>query len=154
MAINSNNERENLKQNLVQDKKGGRGKRKLIIIFLELIVIIGVVLMYLEKKNLAEMRDANRIEDLRNIKLSLTVYYLDNKKYPESLEKLVPNYMLSIPKDPSEGNKIKGDKCARLLGSKTFSYLYKYTISEDNKKFTLSSCLESQDKLFLVNSYE
>ncbi len=38
-----------------------------------------------------------KIDDIRSV---LSIYYSNNRKYPESLESLVPKYMIDIPIDP------------------------------------------------------
>ena len=48
----------------------------------------------------ASGRDAKRISDIKNIQLSLSLYYNDNTKYPYGLSTLVPGYVSALPKDP------------------------------------------------------
>lgn len=52
-------------------------------------------------------RDARRIADIKNIELSLKLYYADNLKYPTAGQMptvLVPNYLPKLPTDPTTNN--------------------------------------------------
>jgi general secretion pathway protein G len=49
----------------------------------------------------AKGRDAKRVSDIKNIELALKLYHADNHQYPNTLAALVPNYLPSIPQDPS-----------------------------------------------------
>lgn len=52
----------------------------------------------------ASGRDAKRISDIKNLQLSLALYYNDNTKYPSPLSLLVSgDYISTLPKDPSTG---------------------------------------------------
>lgn len=46
-------------------------------------------------------KDAKRISDIKNLQLSLALYYNDNLKYPTTLTPLVTGgYISALPKDP------------------------------------------------------
>ncbi len=54
----------------------------------------------------ASGRDARRISDIKNIQISLALYYNDNNKYPVDIYQnapvgLVGTYMSKVPNDPS-----------------------------------------------------
>lgn len=49
-------------------------------------------------------RDTRRVTDIRLIALALENYYDVNKTYPPSLSALFPDYLESIPVDPSNGS--------------------------------------------------
>lgn len=49
-------------------------------------------------------RDTRRVTDIRLIALALENYYDANKTYPPSLSALIPDYLKSIPVDPSDGS--------------------------------------------------
>ena len=48
-------------------------------------------------------RDARRLSDVAQLKNSLELYYTDHTRYPVSLDLLVPDYIPSLPRDPSGG---------------------------------------------------
>lgn len=130
-----------------------KNRRFVVVVALGGLLIVAVTLFpYYAENTEVELRDAQRREDLRNLKLYLTVYHLDHKRYPERLEDLIPDYVIAVPRDPRHGDGIAGATCAARLPSGVFTY--RYVTSDDKKKFTLQSCLEAQDKVFLVNSYE
>lgn len=49
-------------------------------------------------------RDARRVSDIKNIQLSLSLYYNDYLQYPLNLSNLAPTYMSSVPIDPKTGS--------------------------------------------------
>src|SRR3989344_9166018 len=48
-------------------------------------------------------RDARRLSDVAQLKNSLELYYTDHTRYPVSLDLLFPDYIPSLPRDPSGG---------------------------------------------------
>ena len=44
--------------------------------------------------------DTKRKRDVEQLNSAITTYYSRNQAYPDSLSKLVPQYIASIPKDP------------------------------------------------------
>ncbi|HEV8677657.1 MAG TPA: prepilin-type N-terminal cleavage/methylation domain-containing protein [Candidatus Paceibacterota bacterium] len=85
---------------------------------IELLVVIAIIgiLVAIIVPNLssakASARDARRVSDIKNIQLSLALYYNDNQHYPCSLIDSAPpgncaptfaTYMSSLPKDPTTG---------------------------------------------------
>jgi len=49
--------------------------------------------------------------------IAMKAYYLDNGRYPNSLEELVPKYISEIPKDPFDGGKIRYNKNTNTIYS-------------------------------------
>lgn len=47
-----------------------------------------------------EARDNTRKHDAEALGVALELYYQDNGTFPETLEKLIPDYVINIPKDP------------------------------------------------------
>jgi type II secretory pathway pseudopilin PulG len=70
---------------------------------LVVIAIIGILATIVSANLLTarqKARDAKRIADIKNIQLSLAVYYNDNLKYPTNIyTTLAPTYMASVPYD-------------------------------------------------------
>ncbi len=75
-----------------------------LIELLTVIAIIGIlaaIVMTSLTSARGKGRDAKRISDIKNIELSLKLYYADNLRYPTALSTLVPNYMPKLPTDPT-----------------------------------------------------
>jgi len=74
-----------------------------------------------------------KIDDLRAV---LAIYYLDNNKYPESLDNLVPKYMVNMPIDPFTNNPylytVNSDKSAYIISIK-FDDGKVYAVSSKSK---------------------
>jgi prepilin-type N-terminal cleavage/methylation domain-containing protein len=75
----------------------------------ELLVVIAIIAL-LSSIVLASLsaarrraRDARRISDLKQLQLSLQLYYDTNRAYPDSLAALAPAFIPTIPKDPISG---------------------------------------------------
>lgn len=64
----------------------------------------------------AKGRDARRISDVKQIQLALALYYDANSEYPTSLSTLAPNYISTLPTDPSTNSNYS---YAALQGSAT-----------------------------------
>jgi hypothetical protein len=45
-------------------------------------------------------RDSRRVSDVKHIQLALELYYDGNKKYPERLSELSPEFIDGVPRDP------------------------------------------------------
>ncbi len=69
-------------------------------------------------------RDSRRSADLQILRSSLELYRADTNKYPDSLELLKPDYISTIPKDPSGSS-------------------YYYQVSANGKSYDLCGNLES-----------
>lgn len=79
--------------------------------------------------------DQSRKFDLSNLEKGLENYFEENKKYPEKLEVLTPDYLTVIPLDPISKNP------------------YRYELSKDFKSFELSSQL-SDKSVYSIKSSE
>ncbi|MBU4579713.1 hypothetical protein KKB43_01725 [Patescibacteria group bacterium] len=86
-------------------------------------------------------RDAKRVEDFQNLRLSLMLYFTEHNAYPQNLNGLLPRYLSEISQDPREGENHKNSACESAIGKNTFSY--RYELAESGKKFTLTACLEN-----------
>ncbi|MBI2004932.1 prepilin-type N-terminal cleavage/methylation domain-containing protein [Patescibacteria group bacterium] len=78
---------------------------------IELLVVIAIIgiLAGIIIPNLAtarqSARDARRISDIKNIQLTLALYYNDNLHYPNNLSELqTSGYTSSLPADPNGGS--------------------------------------------------
>jgi len=56
-----------------------------------------------QQKEQAQVRDGIRIEHVKLFRTALATYHGDNEKYPETVAELVPDYLESIPENPSPG---------------------------------------------------
>src|SRR5262249_8269252 len=65
----------------------------------------------------AKSRDAKRVADLKVIQLALETYYNDNGTFPLTLAALTPNYLPSLPSDPSSS-------AACINGNESGCYAY------------------------------
>jgi len=91
----------------IRFSKPGRAKGFTLI---ELLVVIGIIailatiiFVYFREAK-AKARDARRKGELRQIENALVIYQDNNNgSYPDSLQELVPNYMLKVPQDPKTG---------------------------------------------------
>lgn len=86
-------------------------------------------------------RDAKRVEDFQNFRLSLMLYFSEHNVYPQNLNELLPRYLSVISQDPREGENHGNSECESASGKNTFSYYYK--LSDFGKKFTLTACFEN-----------
>ncbi len=83
----------------------------------------------------ARARDATRKSDIAQIRTGLVLYYDDFQTYPNTLQQLAPDYLSTIPTDPSSGS----------------SYFYLAStddVSDRNKwtNFTVCAYLETGDE--------
>lgn len=56
-----------------------------------------------QQRKQALVRDGIRIEHVKSFRTALATYHGDNEKYPETVADLVPDYLESIPENPSPG---------------------------------------------------
>jgi len=86
-----------------------------LLIVVAVIAILMVVLLAAFKPStqLAKARDARRKSDLQKLKNPLEDYYNDKKCYPDTLEKLKPDYIGQVPVDPEtkQPYKIQTEGC-------------------------------------------
>ncbi|HTK03702.1 MAG TPA: RDD family protein [Alphaproteobacteria bacterium] len=101
---------------VVTNKVSGDGKESpwifvivgLVIAFVVITILAVVVISAIDpSRKVSQARDAKRKNDLKTVEIALKEYYLDKKVYPENLETLVPHYLPSVPKDPSESQTYK-----------------------------------------------
>jgi prepilin-type N-terminal cleavage/methylation domain-containing protein len=84
-------------------KKTGDGFT--LIELLVVIAIIGILSsVVLASLNTAreKSRDVRRVADLNSLALSLELYFDAKNEYPDDLNKLSPDYISAVPKDPSD----------------------------------------------------
>src|SRR3989338_3958065 len=75
-----------------------------LIELLMVIAIIGIlssIVMVSLGSSKTKSRDAKRVSDIKMLQLALATYYSDYLQYPTTLSPLVPNYLPSLPRDPS-----------------------------------------------------
>ena len=65
----------------------------------------------------AKGRDAKRISDINNLRLSLEEYYNDNGSYPTVLSVLTPSYITNLPSDPRDSTVQYSYSAANSIGS-------------------------------------
>lgn len=54
----------------------------------------------------AQARDADRVNDIRALRIALTSHYTDNDQYPETLDGLINGgYLATLPTNPEPGGK-------------------------------------------------
>lgn len=54
----------------------------------------------------AKARDADRVNDIRALRIALTSHYTDNDQYPETLDELInEGYLAILPTNPEPGGK-------------------------------------------------
>ncbi len=109
----------------------------LFIIALPIIGIIAAVILVAVNPNKALMqaRDTQRASDIATINISLKRYQVDNDRYPNTLEDLVPEYLKQIPQDPV--NKTN----------------YNYRVEFDGEDYQLCVDFESKTKEDLSKCY-
>lgn len=73
-----------------------------LIELLIVIAIIGILASFIianMSESRAQARDAERLNDLKQIQVALELYYNRNKEYPANLDGISP-YIESVPHDP------------------------------------------------------
>lgn len=82
-------------------------------------------------------RDARRVADIKQLQVALELYYDAKTAYPATLTSLVPNYIASVPKDPSTNvvyayalvpKQLAGDGCGPGYGFSCSTYILKATL--------------------------
>ena len=99
--------------------------RKLFLIMIGLLLLLGGILAYyasnsIERDRLTTIRIGNEIVE------ALQTYYDDNKRYPISLDELVPKYLKEI-KEPLWGDsgwEYGGSPSLLKVGYKSYDALY------------------------------
>ncbi len=77
--------------------------------------------------------DTKRKADIEQLNSAIRAYYSKNEIYPQSLSKLVPQYIVSIPKDPETQTE------------------YSYRVSIDFKNFEVWAILDTGQEYLLSN---
>jgi len=65
--------------------------------------VAAAVEMTEQQKEQARVRDGIRVEHVKSFRSALALYQADHEKYPETVTDLVPDYLESIPGNPSPG---------------------------------------------------
>jgi len=87
----------------------------LIVTTIIALLVSGAVVSYSQFSKQA--RDSRRKTDLENIRASLEMYRSNVNIYPASLDSLVPDYIISIPKDPKTAVSYSSGYTQLLSGS-------------------------------------
>lgn len=114
---------------------------------IELLVVIAIIgtlaSVVLASLNTAreKARDAQRISEIKELEKALQIYWLDNNgQYPphnsgtqvaSSLTELVPDYIASLPIDPTEGDTSNGYRYART-GTGNYTMLVRFETDSHN----------------------
>jgi len=80
----------------------------------------------------AKQRDNTRLDNLLLLEDALHDYYADNDRYPETLDKLVDEYLEKIPQNPEVP---QGNPCPAGLG-------YDYEPEKQDQGYVINKCLE------------
>ncbi|MDE1924819.1 MAG: prepilin-type N-terminal cleavage/methylation domain-containing protein [Patescibacteria group bacterium] len=74
-----------------------------LMVVIAIIGILASIIVVSLSSSKAKGRDAKRVSDIRTIQLALEEYYNDNQSYPVSIvtSPFTPNYLTTVPKDPS-----------------------------------------------------
>lgn len=107
-----------------------------LLVVIAIIGILSTIIIANVSSSKASGRDAKRITDIKNLQLSLELYYNDYNQYPTTLGALVPIYLSTLPSDPSSS-------VACSTGAQ--SSCYKYAIYGANP--TINVCLTSNPPL-------
>lgn len=73
----------------------------------ELLVVVGAIAVVASTVAVSVVgtreraRDTRRLEDVKQLRTALELYYTSNLRYPVTLEELVPGHIAVIPRDPS-----------------------------------------------------
>lgn len=118
------------------------------ILFFNLVgVISSVVLPYVyflyvnpHPHSTSIYRNGRRIAVVRQLASALELYFNDNKKYPNSLQELVPNYIGVLGSFNSEGNLKPKDKVYCDPKEQ-----YSYMVLDEGKSYSLKFCLPEND---------
>ena len=112
--------------------KGQKVKYILLGIFGVLVVpaiLVAIVLVSLNPlKQISKARDVQRRASLDYLYQALEFYYIENGKYPESLDQLVPEQISQLPTDP-----------------KTEEVYYAYELKESGQNYLLCVDFEKQE---------
>lgn len=84
----------------MMNKKRGFTLIELLVVIAIIGILSSVVLASLNSAR-QKSRDARRLSDVKQLQLSLELYYDANNNYPTTLAPLAPTYIAAIPVDPS-----------------------------------------------------
>lgn len=82
-----------------------------LIELLIVIAIIGILASFIlanMAESRAQARDAERLNDMKQIQVALELYYNRNKEYPSTLDDIAP-YIEEVPSDPIRGREGSSD---------------------------------------------
>lgn len=71
-----------------------------LLVAVAAIVIIGTVVVTSVSSSRRAARDTRRAEDLRQLRTALELYFDSNRRYPQTLGELAPNFIPGVPRDP------------------------------------------------------
>jgi hypothetical protein len=84
------------------------------------VAILIIVFALKPKEAFIRAKDAEKTASQHSLEMALDLYYVDNRKYPTSLDELVPNEISKLPKD-----------------AKTGEVFYTYELTESGKNYIL-----------------
>ncbi len=100
-----------------------------------------------QQKEQALVRDGIRIEHVKSFRTALATYYGENEKYPETVADLVPDYLESIPENPSPGGLTYN---YTGIGSSPFRYYeFAYKLEVGTQNISAGLHVASPDSLTL-----
>lgn len=92
--------------------------------------------MSAEEKKAAEIRDKQRLADIKQIQDALEKYYKDNKdSYPQEIESLVPKYLKALPKNPAPGGEDYSYTPIGSEPSKYYDLVYTLEVGVDGEEW-------------------
>lgn len=75
-----------------------------ILVVISIVSVLASATLVNVSSSRANTRDKVRISHIGQMQNALSLYFVDNKIYPATLNSLIPNYISGIPPDPSGGS--------------------------------------------------
>lgn len=71
-----------------------------VLVVTGIIIALGAGILISTSSSRQGARDARRLEDIRQLRLALELYFDTNRRYPTSLSELAPAHIPTVPRDP------------------------------------------------------